>query len=60
MTVAMWMTGGATVRVIVRSSSARLDRGEWAMRSGVACELGEPVLVDYEEFFARPEPHYLS
>ena len=36
------------------------DRGEWAMRSGLPCELGAPVLVDYEALFDRPEPHYVD
>ncbi len=36
------------------------DRGEWAMRGGAPCELGAPVLVDYEDLFRRPEPHYVD
>jgi ectoine hydroxylase-related dioxygenase (phytanoyl-CoA dioxygenase family) len=35
------------------------DRGEWAFRGGVPCLLGEPVLVHYEDLYARPEPHYV-
>ncbi|MGH7805180.1 MAG: phytanoyl-CoA dioxygenase family protein [Candidatus Binatia bacterium] len=40
-------------------AAAAADRGEWAMRGGGPCELGAPVLVDYEALFERPEPHYL-
>jgi ectoine hydroxylase-related dioxygenase (phytanoyl-CoA dioxygenase family) len=40
-------------------AAEKADRGEWAMRGGVACELAEPVLVDYESLFQRPEPHYV-
>ena len=36
------------------------DRGEWAFRNGEPCNLGEPVLVHYEELFERPEPHYVD
>jgi ectoine hydroxylase-related dioxygenase (phytanoyl-CoA dioxygenase family) len=36
------------------------DRGEWAFRGGEPCPLGEPVLVHYEDLFARPEPHYVD
>ncbi|MGH7897610.1 MAG: phytanoyl-CoA dioxygenase family protein, partial [Candidatus Binatia bacterium] len=39
-------------------AAANADRGEWTMRSGRPCELGDPVLVDYEDLFVRPEPHY--
>jgi ectoine hydroxylase-related dioxygenase (phytanoyl-CoA dioxygenase family) len=39
-------------------AAAAADRGEWTMRSGRPCELGAPVLVDYEALFERPEPHY--
>ena len=41
-------------------SAASADRGEWAMRDGRPCMLGEPVLVDYEALFDRPHPHYVS
>ena len=41
-------------------AAAASDRGEWTMRAGRACELGRPVLVDYEALFERPEPHYLD
>lgn len=34
------------------------DRGEWTFRDGVPCELAEPVLVHYEDLYARPGPHY--
>ena len=40
--------------------AACADRGEWAMRGGIACELGAPVLVDYEALFERPEPHFVD
>ena len=36
------------------------DRGEWAFRNGEPCELGEPVLVQYDDLHTRPEPHYVS
>ena len=36
------------------------DRGEWAFRDGAPCRLGAPVLVHYDDLYARPEPHYLE
>ncbi len=36
------------------------DRGEWAFRNGVPCALGEPVLVQYDDLYTRPEPHYVD
>jgi ectoine hydroxylase-related dioxygenase (phytanoyl-CoA dioxygenase family) len=36
------------------------DRGEWAFRDGAPVPLGDPVLVHYEDLFARPEPHYVE
>ena len=33
------------------------DRGEWAFRDGRPTELGEPVLVHYEDLHARPGPY---
>jgi hypothetical protein len=36
------------------------DRGEWAFRDGVPVPLGDPVLVHYDDLFARPEPHYVE
>jgi Phytanoyl-CoA dioxygenase (PhyH) len=36
------------------------DRGEWTFRHGVPVPLGDPVLVHYDELFARPEPHYVA
>lgn len=36
------------------------DRGEWAFREGAPCELGEPVLVQYDQLHERPEPHYIE
>lgn len=41
-------------------TAAHCDRGEWAFKEGRPCQLGEPVLVHYEELFTRPEPHYLE
>ena len=36
------------------------DRGEWAFRDGAPCELGEPVLVHYDDLHKRPEPHFVD
>ena len=36
------------------------DRGEWAFKQGATIKLGEPVLVQYENLFKKPEPHYIS
>jgi Phytanoyl-CoA dioxygenase (PhyH) len=36
------------------------DRGEWAFRAGAPVPLGDPVLVHYDDLFARPEPHYVE
>jgi ectoine hydroxylase-related dioxygenase (phytanoyl-CoA dioxygenase family) len=36
------------------------DRGEWAFRQGKPCELGEPALIQYEDLYTRPEPHYIE
>jgi ectoine hydroxylase-related dioxygenase (phytanoyl-CoA dioxygenase family) len=41
-------------------TAANCDRGEWAFRDGQPCELGEPVLVHYDDLHARPEAHYLD
>jgi ectoine hydroxylase-related dioxygenase (phytanoyl-CoA dioxygenase family) len=40
--------------------AASCDRGEWAFKGGKPCPLGEPVLVHYEDLYARPEPHYVD
>jgi ectoine hydroxylase-related dioxygenase (phytanoyl-CoA dioxygenase family) len=40
--------------------AANCERGEWAFRDGRPCALGEPVLVHYDDLYARPEPHYLD
>ncbi len=40
--------------------AADCDRGEWAFRAGAAVTLGAPVLVHYDDLFARPEPHYVE
>jgi ectoine hydroxylase-related dioxygenase (phytanoyl-CoA dioxygenase family) len=42
----------------VRASDC--DRGEWAFRDGAPVPLGAPVLVHYDDLFARPEPHYVE
>ena len=36
------------------------DRGEWTFRDGKPCSLDEPVLVHFEDLYARPEPHYVD
>ena len=36
------------------------ERGEWAFRHGEPCELGEPALIQYEDLYSRPEPHYVA
>lgn len=36
------------------------DRGEWAFRNGEPCPLGDPVLIQYENLYTRPEPHYVE
>jgi hypothetical protein len=36
------------------------DRGEWVFRDGAPVPLGDPVLVHYDDLFARPEPHYVE
>lgn len=36
------------------------ERGEWAFRDGRPCPIGEPVLVQYDDLFTRPEPHYVE
>ena len=41
-------------------TAANCDRGEWAFRGGKPCQLGDPVLVHYEDLHARPEPHYVE
>ena len=35
------------------------DRGEWAFRDGQPVPLSEPVLVQYDALYKRPEPHYI-
>lgn len=40
--------------------AAHCSRGEWAFRAGKPCELGEPVLVHYEELHTRPGPFYVD
>ncbi|MEJ2595350.1 MAG: phytanoyl-CoA dioxygenase family protein [bacterium] len=36
------------------------DRGEWTFRKGQPVPLSEPVLVQFEDLFERPEPHYIQ
>jgi len=36
------------------------DRGEWTFRNRAPCPLGAPVLVHYDDLYARPDPHYLE
>lgn len=36
------------------------DRGEWAFKNGQSVTINEPVLVQYEELYTKPEPHYIS
>ncbi len=36
------------------------DRGEWAFREGRPCPLGSPALVQYDDLYQRPEPHYVE
>ena len=40
--------------------AADCDRGEWAFRDSQPVALGAPVLVHYDDLFARPEPHYVE
>ncbi|MBT8301167.1 MAG: hypothetical protein KJO63_07545, partial [Maribacter sp.] len=35
------------------------DLGEWAFKGGQPVPLSEPVLVQYENLYSRPEPHYI-
>ena len=48
----------AYVNGYVRASTC--DRGAWAFRDGRPCPLGAPVLIQYEQLFTRPEPHYVE
>ena len=36
------------------------DRGELAFRDGRPCELGDPVLVHYDDLHKHPEPHFVD
>ena len=36
------------------------DVGEWAFKDGKPCELGEQQMVQYEDLYERPEPHYVE
>jgi hypothetical protein len=55
---------GSTIdrRVLLNGyvAAANCDRGEWAFRHGQPCALGEPVLIEYEDLYRRPEPHYVT
>src|SRR5579862_232562 len=42
------------------AAAADCDRGPWAFRDGVACDIGEPVLIQYDDLFERPGPHYVE
>lgn len=36
------------------------DRGEWAFKNGKAIKVSEPVLIQYDDLYTRPEPHYID
>ena len=38
----------------------RCDRGAPAFQDGEPVPLGEPVLIQYDDLFTRPEPHYVD
>ncbi|MEH6549065.1 MAG: phytanoyl-CoA dioxygenase family protein [Pseudomonadales bacterium] len=40
-------------------AAAHCDRGEYAFRHGKPVPLGEPSLVDYDDLYTRPQPHYI-
>jgi ectoine hydroxylase-related dioxygenase (phytanoyl-CoA dioxygenase family) len=40
--------------------AADCDRGEWAFRGGMSCQIEEPLLVQYEDLYTRPEPHFVD
>ena len=40
-------------------SAEDCDVGEWAFKNGEPIPLGEPKLVQYDDLFTRPEPHYI-
>ena len=40
--------------------ASNCDRGAWAFRDGQPCELGAPVLIQYDDLLERPEPHYVD
>ena len=42
----------------VRAESC--DRGEWAFRDGRPVPLADPVLVQFEDLFEKPGPHYVD
>ena len=35
------------------------DRGEWTFKNGQSIKLSEPKLVQFEQLFSRPDPHYV-
>ena len=41
-------------------NAANCSLGEWAFKDGKPQQLGEPVLVQYESLYTKPEPHYIS
>lgn len=40
--------------------AANCDRGVWAFRGGEPCPLGAPVLIHYEDLYARPGPYEID
>ncbi len=41
-------------------TAANCERGVWTFRNGAPCPIGPPVLIHYEDLFARPAPHYVD
>lgn len=39
-------------------AAQQCDRGVMTFQGGEPCALGAPVLIHYDDVFARPEPHY--
>lgn len=38
----------------------KCDLGEWAFIGGKPCQLMDPVPVQYEDLYSKPEPHYVA
>lgn len=53
-------TGDRRVYTNGYMTAENCDRGEWAFRDGKPVPLGEQVLVQYDDLFTRPEPHYIQ